>query len=190
MSHDEAEQDQKPFVPLPAPRVVDRSDLPLDLIAFYAQNEGVGLATDCDRSVRLCRLDEIRAINGWQDLRRPSDCPPRWEQFRAVYFGISQFCGDMILYVLNAPSCPAGSILALGRDISGPGGEGPDVLETTVVLGRTFTEWLVHLEQVDWVELGLTPGCLANLSDAQQQKERRYYLSLNPGLGWAGLGDR
>lgn len=184
MSHDEAEQDRKPFFPLPALRTVCRSDLPSDLVAFYTHNEGVGLATDCDRSVRLCRADEVRPVNGWQDLRRLGDCPPGWEQFRAISVGVGTF-GDAILYVLNAPSCPAGSILAIGRDVAGPGGEGPDVMESTVVLARTFTEWLLHLEQVDWVEYGLTPGDLADLPEARQREERRYYLSLNPAINWA-----
>lgn len=188
MSRGGVEQDQKPFFPLPAPRAVSRSDLPSDLVAFYSRNEGVGLGTDCHRSVRLCRLDEIRPIDGWHDLRRPAECPPGWERFRAIYVGVGQF-GDAILYILNATSCPSGSILAIGWDVAGPGGEGPDVLGSSVLLARTFADWIRHLEQVGWVEYGLVPGSLADLPETQQQEVRRYFLSLNPGIGWAIPGN-
>jgi hypothetical protein len=160
--------------------------LPADLVAFYAENEGVGLESPPDRLVRLCRLDEIRRI-GWSDLHiLGADQCPGWEHFAAYRIGMSS-CFDEIVYVLDAPSCPAGSILALGVDLSGPGGSGPTALEPSVVLAPCFAEWLRHMEACGWVEYGLIAGELANLPAKQQRRQFQYYQALNPDIDWCDI---
>src|SRR5262245_2681659 len=96
--------DQRPFVRLPAPRVVERLVLPTDLARFYSENEGIGRESDPDRSVRLCRLNEVVQL-GWCDVHvlRGYEIP-EWELFAAYRIGISPLF-DEIVYVLSAPSC-------------------------------------------------------------------------------------
>ncbi len=169
--------DMKPFIELAEPRVVNRPELPPDLVEFYTQHEGVGLDTSTDRSVRLCRLDEVTLIR-WKDSYRPSDnVPEAWQGFAAWRIGVGAF-GDEILYVLNAPSCPPGSILAIGRDLAGPGGDGPFRLESSLVLGANFQKWLTHLERWGWVEHAI--GAADRMSESLEQELFRYYLALNP----------
>lgn len=169
--------DLKPFVRLAEPRAVNCPGLPPDLAEFYSQHEGVGLDTSCDRSVRLCRLEEVTLV-GCKDLFKPSDdFPEGWEGFSALFIGVGMF-GDQILYILNAPSCPPGSVLAIGRDLAGPGGDGPFRLESTLVLAASFPEWLTHLERWGWVEGAL--GVVEELSESQEQEINRYYDTLNP----------
>jgi hypothetical protein len=99
--------DLKPFVRLAEPRAVNCPGLPPDLAEFYSQHEGVGLDTSTDRSVRLCRFEEV-ALFRWQDLFMPSnDAPEGWERFAAWLIGVGVF-GNHILYVLNAPLLSAG----------------------------------------------------------------------------------
>jgi hypothetical protein len=181
-------EDLKPFVPLAAPRVVNRPELPPDLAEFYSGHEGIGLESSPDYPVRLCRLDEVALVR-WNDLftlpddvsKGPDDVPPGWEGFAAVRVGLGMF-GDQILYVLDAPSCPPGSVLAIGRDLGGPGGDGPFSLERTLVLARSFPEWLAHLEQWGWVEYAV-----AGWEPPPEPKEiERYYRALNPGPNVAG----
>jgi hypothetical protein len=176
--------DPKPFEKLAAERAVEPLRLPSELANFYAKNEGVGLGSSLDRIVRLCRLDEVARI-GWRDLHifGANKHPLGWEGFAAYRIGVSPFF-DEIVYVLDAPICPAGSILTFGVDIAGPGGRGPASLEPSLVLASSFAEWLSHLEQTGWVEYGLVPGGLAELSKAEQQKHRSYYHTLNPGISW------
>src|SRR5947209_8218432 len=115
----------KPFVPLAGPRAVSRPELPPDLAAFYARHEGVGLESSWDRHpVRLCKLDEV-VRGGWKDLGLGGDVPEGWERFTALRIGAGMFF-EKVVYVLDAPSCPPGSVLAIGRDVGGPGGDGPD----------------------------------------------------------------
>src|SRR5262249_19706063 len=123
--------DLKPFVHLAEPRAVNRSELPPDLAEFYTTHEGVGLESSPDRAVRLCKLDEVTRV-GWKDLRLVGDVPEGWEGFAAFRIGMGMFFEE-IVYILDAPSCPAGSILALGRDLAGPGGAGPFSLESSLV---------------------------------------------------------
>jgi preprotein translocase subunit Sec61beta len=171
-------------VKLRQPRFVIRPDLPADLVKFYEQHEGVGLESSPDRVVRICLLDEASRIS-WQDLHVIGmDTVPGWsEGFAAVRIGISQFF-DEILYVLKAPVCAEGSILTIGVGVAGPEGSGADILEAALVLANSFTDWLQHLKQVDWVEYGLVPGAIKELPEATQKEIRRYYLSLNPGITW------
>lgn len=177
--------DAKPFVRLAASRIVE--GLPPDLAAFYAENEGVGLESSPERMVRLCRLNEVTRI-GWRDLHLFGDDDfPEWDQFAAYRIGVSAFF-DEIMYVLDAPSCPAGSILTIGMNIAGPGGSGEAALEPSLVLASSFTEWLRHGEACGWVEYGLIPGELTELPDDEQRSHRRYYQALNPGMSW-GTGE-
>jgi hypothetical protein len=166
----------RPFVHLAAARAVDRNELPADLAEFYAAHEGVGPESSLDRPVRLCRLEEAVRV-GWNDLRVVCDAPEGWERFAAFRVGMGMF-GDEIVYVLDAPSCPAGSILALGRDLAGPGGRGPFSLESSLVLATSFPGWLAHLERWGWVEYAVA-GWEA---PPEPQEVAQYYLALNPSM--------
>src|SRR5262245_22307286 len=106
--------DPKPFVQLGAIREVNRPELPSDLAEFYARHEGIGLESSPDRTVRLCRLDEVARI-GWKDLQlvTANEVPEGWEGFAAFGIGMGRFFEE-IVYVLNAPSCSPGSILEIG----------------------------------------------------------------------------
>src|SRR5262245_15898568 len=112
--------------------------MPQDLRDFYATREGIGLASTPDRPVRLCKLAEVARI-GWEDL----DIIVRgkravaWENFFAIRLGSSCF-GDEIVWVLSAPSAPAGAIMTFGTDVAGPGGTGDDAIEPSLVLSEDF----------------------------------------------------
>jgi hypothetical protein len=169
--------DLKPFVRLTQPRAVNRPELPPDLAEFYAGHEGVGLESSADRPVRLCRLEEV-ALTRWKDIfATPDDIPEGWEEFAALRVGVGMF-GDEILYVLNAPSCPLGSVLAIGHDLAGPGGDGPFRLESSLVLAEDFSGWLSHLERWGWVEYAVA-GWEA---PPDPQEIDRYYCAFNPGM--------
>jgi len=168
----------KPFITLPLPRVVDRPELPPDLADFYAQHEGIGLDTEPDRTVRLCRLNEV-ARGGWKDLVRGDEVPEGWEGFTAILIGMGEFF-EKIVYVLDAPSCPAGSILAIGGLAPGPGGQGPASLESSLVLAASFADWLAHLERCGWVEYAVAG--IGDLGEEHQHELCKYYLALNPGM--------
>lgn len=176
----ESRMPSKPFVELASPRVVGRPELPPDLAEFYAQYEGVGLESDPDRTVRLCQLMEVTRI-GWMDLHivAPGDVPEGWEGFAAIRMGMGMFFEELV-YVIDAPSCPPRSILAIGGLAPGPGGSGPYALESTLVLAATFQDWLSHLEAWGWVEYAVAG--IGDLSDGQQQELLQYYLRLNPGM--------
>lgn len=175
--------DQKPFVRLTVPRIVEHLGLPTELAQFYSENEGVGRESSPDRFVRLCRLKEVERI-GWRDLHIfGADDFPGWEQFAAYRIGMSPFF-DEIVYVLNAPVCPAGFIFTIGVDVAGPGGSGSAILEPSLVLASSFAEWLERLEACGWIEYGLAPGDLTTLPEAEERKHRRYYQALNPGITW------
>jgi hypothetical protein len=154
------------------------------LAEFYAWHEGIGLDSDPYRTVRLCKLDEVARIR-WKDLGLPGadEVPEGWEGFAAFRVGMGMFFEE-IVYVLDAPSCPPGSVLAIGRDVCGPGGEGPYALESSLVLAASFPDWLAHLERWGWVESAVA-GC-GDLSECQQQELRQYYLALNPGMNVGG----
>jgi hypothetical protein len=90
--------DLKPFIQLATPREVNRPELPPDLVEFYASHEGIGLESDPDRTVRLCRLDEVVRVR-WKDFPWGKDeyleaCEDftafrkAWEDFAAVQIGM------------------------------------------------------------------------------------------------------
>jgi hypothetical protein len=175
----------RPYTSLVSPRDVTHLDLPTDLARFYDEHEGVGLGCSPQQPVRLCRLQEVARI-GWKDLHGIGIIDiPAWAQFAAYRIGISSFF-DEIVYVLNAPTCPNGSILTVGSDVAGPGGSGPTnaLLEPSLVLASNFDEWMKRLENMNWVEHGLTPGGLTELPKSEQRKHRRYYKTLNPNINW------
>lgn len=193
----------RPFVLLDDPRRVARPDLPLDLAAFYTSHEGVGLDADIEYPVRMGRLDEVIRV-GYGDLHTFGPEPfPGWEAFSGFRLGYSQFL-DEIVYVESAPCCQRGTILTLGPDVAGPGGNVPEhllpagrlwngeptheELGCSLVLAESFAAWLRHLEQMRWVEYGLAPGGFNELPVAERAELWRYYRSLNPRIRWAGLG--
>src|SRR5262249_49077534 len=116
----------KPFIQLTTPGRSTGLNCP-DLADFYARHDGVGLESSDDLPVGLGKLAEVTRV-GWNDLFPGGDIPEGWEGFDAFLIGIGMFF-DQNLYVLDAPSCPPGSILAIGRDLAGPGGTGPFSLE-------------------------------------------------------------
>ena len=173
--------DAKPFLALEHPRAVGRDDLPSELKRYYERSEGVGLESDCDRDIRLCKLCEVREV-AWRDVPIfGGGNEPGWEEFRGLFLAISSF-HDGIYWVRGAPCCPAGSILAFGPDVAGPGGTGDYPLEPSLVLAANFDEWLHHLEQSNWTEYGLFPGAIAELPDVEQTQLRSYYRFLNPSI--------
>jgi hypothetical protein len=177
------DMDSKPFQPLESRRSVGRTDLPPDLARFYEENEGVGLESNPERMVRLCRLSEVKEY-AWRDVPIFGvEAEPGWEDFRGVCIGVSAFL-DRIYWVRRAPCCPTGSILTFGPDVAGPGGMGDHTLEPTLVLASSFNEWLDRLARYDWFEYGFGPGAIWDLPDAEQSELRAYYRSLNPGIEW------
>ena len=172
---------RKPFVELTTRRIVPvAEELPDDLAEFYALNEGVGLESSYwDHPVRLCKLNELARVT-WKDLGFGGQVPDGWDPFAAIYLAFGMFF-EKVVYVLDAPSCPPGSILALGNAISGPGGTGPAALESTLVLAESFQAWLIHLEQLEWVEPAIS-GPDRDWTDKEKQEIYRYYLALNPRL--------
>lgn len=99
----------------------------------------LGYKNSWERPVRVCRLNEVTRV-GWNGLLTVADAPEGWERFDAYRIGMRMFF-DEIVYMLHAPSCPPGSILAFGRDLCGPGGDGPFRLESSLVLAATFSAW-------------------------------------------------
>ena len=178
--------DSRPFIRLPSSRVVSRPELPSDLAAFYSDYEGVSCGSDPrDRNVRLCTLDEAILI-GWKDVHiLGQDEVPGWRGFAAIRIGISSYF-DEILYVLDAPICARGAILAIGIEVGGPGGDGPHQLDMSLVLASSFDMWIQHMKGLDWVEygLGMVPGFENKLSESQERAMLRYYKQLNPSIEW------
>ena len=179
--------DLTPFRRLAAPRAVDRR-LPPELADFYARHEGVGLDTGPDRFVRLCTLGEVVRV-GWADVGSVGDVPEAWGRFAALRVGLGMQ-GEWIVYVLDAPSCPPGSVLAVGTYLVGvgAGGEGSDALDGTLVLAASFPGWLAHLEMWGWAE-PIIAG-MGNLPADQHREACRYYLALNPGMDVGPEGPR
>ncbi len=172
--------DKRPFIQLSAPRIVNRPDLPPDLAEFYTRHEGVGVDSPADRTVRLCKLEEVARF-GWKDLHSlfGDDTPEGWEGFAAFLIGIG-ISFEKIVYVLDAPSCPAGSIVAIGGLAPGPGGKGPAAMARSLVLATSFRDWLAYLERWEWVDYAID-GC-GDLPEEQQQELERYLLALNPDM--------
>jgi hypothetical protein len=176
--------DPMPYRRLPSPRNVVERHLPDDLRKFFALNEGVGLESDPERTVRLCKLSEVKAIK-WADLHiLGKDEPDQgWNEFAGYRVGVSSFF-DEIVYVIKAPACAPGTVLTLGPDVSGPGGTGPAAIEPSLVLASNFAEWMRNMERNGWREFGLTPGDIRGLPVSQKDQILRYYKGLNPGIKW------
>ncbi len=176
--------DMRPYICLPVVRAVNRPDLPVDLAAFYATNEGVGLESEPNQTVRLCQLDEVSWINGWDDLKYgiADPVPEGWEEFIALRIGMG-ITFEEIVYVIKAPSCPPGSIFVIGSSVCGPGGDGTGDVEGTLVLGASLRDWLNHLER--WG--GGEPVIMntRELTEMELESLREYYLGLNPRMNIA-----
>src|SRR5262249_39960028 len=142
----------KPYVRLPTPRAVNRPDFPPDLTHFYAHHEAVEFeGLEENRSLDLLPLREVKRI-GWAGLDLVGDCPEGWERFDALRSGGGCHF-ERIVYVIDAPCCPSGSILGLGGELNwGSVGTGSHVLGWGLVLGASFPEWLRHLEEYGWWE--------------------------------------
>lgn len=174
----------RPFVALQSPRDVGDKSLPQELADFYTHNEGIGLESCGRRYVRLCQLAEIER-HKWHDVHlKENDDSPGWvDGFEGILIGYGQFW-DGIYLVQNAPSCPKGSILAIGVDIAGPSGTGPHEMEPSLVLAPNLEEWLRNLERNHWFEYGLGPGAILDRVSDEQSRLRRYYKALNPRIDW------
>lgn len=170
----------QPFVKLLAPRTVGRPDLPTSLIDFYTHHEGIGLESELspDHVLRFSQLDEVKGA-GWSDLHLLAHVPEGWEGFRSLRVGMGP-CFEELAYVLHAPVCTPGSIVAIGGSLLSLGGQGPYVLEGTLVLAASFMDWLVHLERWGWAEPAIASAW--NLTEEEWQEIYRYYLSLNPAM--------
>jgi hypothetical protein len=175
------ESGPKPFFQLQSPREVNRPQLPQELVQFYSANEAVEF--ECDEgSIDLVPLREVKRI-GWSDLHVVANCPEGWEHFDAFRIGGGCHFED-IVYVINAPSCQPGAILALGGEIDwGTGGTGPFALGWSLVLGASLFEWLDHLEEEHWWEYVIGFG-IPGLTIEHQRRLRAYYLALNPSIEW------
>jgi hypothetical protein len=178
----------KPFDQLAVPREVVRCGLPPDLADFYAHNEGVGLEAELTYPVRFCKLDEVARI-GWRDLDiiGADEVPEGWEDFDGLRIGKGVFFEE-IVYVLKAPSCQPGSILAIGGLAPGPGGKSAVALDSSLVLAENFPQWLAHLERWGWVEPSVIG--INDLSRAEQEEICRYYLALNPSMNLGRSGSQ
>jgi hypothetical protein len=170
---------QRPFLELPSTRAVNPNALPPDLTEFYARHEGVGLESDWQEyPIAICALSEVARVQ-WKDLGLVADVPEGWEEFVGFRIGSDGYFGK-IVYVLDAPSCPRGSIFVIGSGIlTTVGGEGPYALETSLVLASSFAGWLTHLERWAWLEPAIH-GTENEISKEQQEDLSRYYLTLNP----------
>jgi hypothetical protein len=177
----------KPFIPLKQPRAVDRPDLPGDLVAFYAKHD-VNPQFNSTYIV-LHPLQEVVRVGlhdiGFQVDLLPDAVQLEWSKFGGIVVAHDTF-GEEIVYVTCAPSCEPGCIMVLGSDVSGPGGVGPHAWDFTLVLARSFSTWLAHLERWQGIEYGVIPGSIKDLPAANQQGLRQYYRSLNPKTPWAG----
>jgi hypothetical protein len=180
----ETYMDLKPFIRLTARRLVRRPELPADLAEFYAEHEGVGLECGIgpNRVVRLCKLDEVARVM-WGDVA-VADVPEGWEGFDAFQVGIGRF-GEKIVYILDAPSCPPGSILAIGTNLVGcEGGDGPLKVDGSLVLAATFSGWLAHLERWGWTEPVI--AATWELTEQERQELHQYYFAFNPSIQRSG----
>jgi hypothetical protein len=173
----------KPYHTLTHSRDVE--NVPLMLQRFYAANDGVGIDSSADRSIRLCKLQEIARVQ-WSDLHIVGKHPPEsgWEAFSGYRIAVSNFLDEIIL-VLNAPVCSSGSIITLGPDVAGPGGDGAHTLEYSLVLANDFDSWLDRLEQDQWIEYGLGPAGIADLPRPRAMVLKQHFHRLNPRISWA-----
>lgn len=170
----------KPFVPLETPRVVTVPDFPQDLAQFYAQYEAIEFEGISDYGSLF--LYPLHRVQRWKGLDLYTNVPEGWEDFDSFLVGGSCH-GAEIVYVLSAPNCPPGAILAIGGDLDWEGGTGPYTTGNCLVLGATFFDWLRHLEEFNWWEYGVGYG-IPDLPVERRRQLRSYYLALNPHLDW------
>ncbi len=168
----------KPFVRLATPREVNR-ELPQELAQFYSEYEAIEFEGLDYGSLYLYPLHRVKR---WKGLDLYGDVPEGWEEFDGFRIGGS-CSGARIVYVLSAPNCQTGAILAIGGDLDWVGGVGPYAMGNCLVLGATFFDWLRHLEEWDWWEYGVG-YCIPELSVARRRKLRASYLALNPNIEW------
>lgn len=175
-----------PFIALPSPRTVAIPWLPDVLRAFYNTHEGIGLDADVDNPIRLGRADElVRVRLDELDMFRGYEPEGPWASFSGIRLGISCFF-DNIVFVLHAPVCDPGAILAFGPDVPGPGGRGDDAdIPGSLVLARDLDSWLGRIREDHWHEYGLVPGEIDDLPEARAAFLRRHFLDLNPKIDWA-----
>jgi hypothetical protein len=170
------------FFELVPRRVVNQPGWPADLSDFFASFEGCGLEREPTVGIRLCRLDEVLAV-AYKDISVLSDAAPNWGTFTSYRIGISPFFDD-IVYVTSSPVCAPGSIMLLGPDVAGPGGEGLARHEATLVLARSLAQWIEQLKRWNGVEYGVCPGEVRKLPELQRNELQRYYRELNPHIEW------
>jgi hypothetical protein len=88
---------------------------------------------------------------------------------------------EEIVYVLDAPSCPSGAVLAVGTLLVGcEGGDGPFRPDGSLVLASTFLGWLDHLKRWGWEEPVIAG--MGERPKPEHQELCRYYLALNSWL--------
>jgi hypothetical protein len=140
--------DNSAYFRLKSPREVDGPKLPADLVRFYAYHEGVGIESEPDRAIRLCRLSEVAKI-GWKDLHILGEDEPThegWSAFDGFRVGYSDTL-DEIVYVISAPGIRSGSVMALGESaMVGPPGDDADGPYGAIVLADSFGAWVQRLE--------------------------------------------
>jgi hypothetical protein len=154
---DDAEGEKPGYVDLAVPRSIGRTELPKEVAEFYMRHEGIGIESDPDRVIRLCRLDELARVS-WEDLHLFGGSPPPhegWASFDGFRLGYSDTL-DELLYVLKAPGIPAGSVLAMGVNaMVGPAGSDVDGPNGSIVLAGSFDEWIGRLERFGSAAHGL-----------------------------------
>jgi hypothetical protein len=175
-----------PFTVLKSARRVDADWMPQLLREFYATREGVGLSSTPDRIVRLCKLAELASMS-WEDLHIFGERTPArgWKDFSAIRLGKSSF-GDEIVWVLSAPSASAGSIMAFGPDVAGPGGTGQEAIEPSLVLAEDVHSWMSRLARDQWTEYGIVPGGIKELPAERQIELLAHFRRFNPRITWGG----
>lgn len=174
----------KPFAQLVTPRQVNRPELPQELVQFYSTNEAIEFEGLEYGSLYLHPLRDVKRV-GWAGLDLIGDCPERWESLDCFLIG-SGCHFEKIVYVVSAPCCQPGAVLALGGQLDwglvGTGSSGSD-LAWGLVLGASLYEWLRHLEEYGWWEYAIGFD-IPQLPVERQRQLRAYYLALNPSIEW------
>jgi hypothetical protein len=167
----------QPYIKLDRIRGVDLSSLPRDVADFYSQNEATEPG-DADYTILLHQLSKLRRVTKkeiiWFD---------EWTKFSGIEIGRSCF-GDRIVYIQCCPVAPAGSIMAFGIDVAGPGGEGDETNDHSLVLDLNLKSWLNRLARDGWIEYGIVPGAIKDLPADRQRQLRKHFLTLNPQIEW------
>jgi len=160
--------------------------LPLEIRALYGWVDGVYGHHGYElRTVYLLPLDETRwvsmedeAFDDFVERRQPAWCGRRYFQFAEGVFG------DAIVYCVDPPTGPRGSIAVLDHDQFGPAGRAEQP-GTVVFLGQSLSEWLSRWIAYDLVEHAYDWAHVDRLPAAQQAVFYRDHLRLNPGVRWA-----